>query len=349
MSGPPAGPGAAPPPAGAADDPPGGEPAEGEPAEDEEEEEEPGPAPPSIPPTAEAVPPGAYPVPVAPPGPVPEPRGVWEAPAAAEPPPPQPLPRPRPLIGGPAALLAALVTAAFLMFLLTEPTQPWIALLGAGVAALGADGVLRHARPRAVEAGADTTPHLILPALYALALPPFAEQNAHGYWAPLAGLAAGAGFLAVVAAEAHSLRAREPRQGAARFVAGAATYLVAFAAFSLAYDAGLDLAQALAAVALVSWLLAIGLLRESHADPIDTLILAAVVALVVVQLRWALRFVPLEGPLAATALLIAFHFASGVLHAHLAHRLGRGALAGHVLIAAAGGALVVGARLAGLA
>lgn len=334
MSGPPAEPEAAPPP----DAPAGGDPAGDEPA----------PPPPAIPPTAEAIPPGAYPVLEAPPGPVPEPRGAWEAAAPPEPP-PRPLPRPRPLVGGPAALLAALVTLAFLMFLLIEPTPPWIALFGAVVAALGADGVLRHERRRAIEAGADTAPHLILPALYALALPPFVEQNTQGFATPLAGLAAGGGFLAVLAAEAHSLRAREPRLGAARLVAGAASYLVAFAAFSLAYDAGLDLARALAAVALASWLLAFALLREGHADPADTLILAAVVALVVAQLRWALHFVPLDGPLAAAALLIAFHFASGVLHAHLAQRLNRGALAAHVAVAAAGGALVVGARLAGLA
>lgn len=335
MSGPPAEPEAAPPSPGA---PAGDEPAEGEPA----------PSPPAVRPGAEAVPSGDYPVLEPPPGPVPERRGVWEAAATAEAP-LWPLPGPRPLIGGPEALLAALVTLAFLMFLLTEPTQPWIALFGAGVAALGGDGVLRHARPRAIEAGADTAPHLILPALYALALPPFVEQNTQGFWTLAGGLAAGGGFLAVLAAESHSLRAREPRLDAARLVAGAAAYLVAFAAFSLAYDAGLDLARALAAVALASWLLAFALLHEGRADPIDTLILAAVVALVVVQLRWALHFVPLEGPLAATALLIAFHSAVGVLHAHLAQRLDRRVLAAHAAVAAAGGALVAGARLAGLA
>ena len=108
------------------------------------------------------------------------------------------------------------------------------------------------------------------------------------------------------------------------------------------------LAPALAAVAIAAGLLAIELLRDGHADPPDTVALGGVVALVVTQLRWALHFVPLDGYLAALALLLAFFLASGLLHAHLTLQLRPAILAQYVAIAAVGGVLIIGARSAGL-
>ena len=255
----------------------------------------------------------------------------------------------RPRVPAAAALLTALMTLTFLMFLLIEPTQRWIALFGVAVAALGADGVLRSARREPFTIGLDTTPQLFLPAVYALALPVFIEHNARGLWAPLAGLAAGAGFGALLLAEIHSVRLYEERYATARTVAGAATYLAAFALLSLTYTFDLDLVPAIAAAAIVSGLLSIELLRDGVLDPFDTLLFAAVTAVIVGELRWSLHFVPLDGHLAALALLLGFFFTTSVLHAHLVRQLTRTALAEHVLVVALGLMLIVAARAADLA
>lgn len=246
-------------------------------------------------------------------------------------------------------VLTALVTLSFLMFLLIEPTQRWIALFGVTIAALGTDGVLRSARRRPIDLGLDPTPQLFLPALFALALPVFIEHNAHGLWVPLAGLAAGTAFGAVVTAEVHSVRAHEPWLARAKLVTTAAAYLAGFALFSLTYSFELDLMPAIAAVALVAGLLSIELLRDAAAEPVDTLGFAAVTAFVVGELRWALYFVPIDGHLAALALLLGFFFVSGVLHAHITRHLERAVLFEYGVIAGAGVALVVAARAADLA
>ena len=255
----------------------------------------------------------------------------------------------RPRVPAAAALLTALITLTFLMFLPIEPTQRWIALFGVAVAALGADGVLRSARREPFTLGLDTTPQLFLPAVYALALPVFIEHNARGLWAPLAGLAAGAGFGALLLAEIHSVRLYEERYATARTVAGAVTYLAAFALLSLTYTFDLDLLPAIAAAAIVSGLLSIELLRDGVLDPFDTLLFAAVTAVIVGELRWSLHFVPLDGHLAALALLLGFFFTTSVLHAHLVRQLTRTALAEHVLVVALGLMLIVAARAADLA
>ena len=280
--------------------------------------------------------------PAPPPAPPPLPPDV-------EPPAAPPLPRRRTLVDVTAAVLTVLVTLTFLMYLLVEPTQPWIALLGAVVAALGTDGVLRAARYRAIDLGLDPTQQIVLPALYALAVPLFIEDTFRGFWVLAGGLVAGLGFGAALVAQVHSTRAYEEWLEFARPVASAAVYVTAFALFSLTYVFGLALVPALAAVALASGLLAIELLRDGHADPPDTLAFAGVVALVVTQLRWALHYVPLDGHLAALALLLGFFLTSGVLHAHLTLQLRRTVVAEYVAIAALGGALIVGASTAGLA
>ena len=257
--------------------------------------------------------------------------------------------RARPQVPAAAVVLTALITLTFLMFLLIEPTQRWIALFGVAVAAVGTDGVLRSARREPFTLGLDTTPQLFLPALYALALPVFIEHNARGLWTPLAGLAAGAGFGALLLAEIHSVRLYEERYAIARTVAGAATYLAAFALLSLTYTFDLDLVPAIAAAALVSGLLSIELLRDGGLDPLDTLLFAAVTAVIVGELRWSLHFVPLDGHLAALALVLGFFFTTSVLHAHLVRQLTRTALAEHVLVVAIGLTLIVVARAADLA
>ena len=252
-------------------------------------------------------------------------------------------------VSGPIVALTLLVTIVFLMFLLIEPTSRWIALFGSALAALAMDGVLRSARRAPFEADTDTTPYLFLPALFVLAAPVFIEHNVRGFWAAPAGVAAGLAFGAVAVAEVASVREFDPAKGVGRFVASAATYFVAFALFSLAYRFELELQQAMVAVALVSVLLAVEMLREGEIDPLETLVFAVVTALVVAEVRWTLFYLPLDGYLAGLTLLLTFYFVTGLLHSHLTSHLSAFVAAEYALIAAAGIGLVVWTRAAGLA
>ena len=254
-----------------------------------------------------------------------------------------------PILDAPVVALTLAVTLAFLMFVLIEPTPAWIALAGAVAAGAGTDRVLRLARPRSVGLGIDPTPQLLLPALYALAVPVLVEELARGWWTLVGALGAGLGFGAILVAQVHSVRPHERWLAFARPVTSAAVYVTAFALFSLTYVFELGLPAALAAVAFAAGLLAVELLRDGQADLSDTVAFGGVVALVVTQLRWALHYVPLDGYLAALALLLAFFLASGLLHAHLTLQLRRTVVAQYVAVAALGGVLIIGARGVGLA
>ena len=254
-----------------------------------------------------------------------------------------------PVLDAPVAVVTSVVGLAFLMYLLIEPTPAWVALVAAGAAAVGTERALRLARARSVELGLDPTPQIALPALYALAMPVFAEEMARGWWAVVAALGLAAGFGAILAAQTHSLRPRGRRLALARPVSAAGVYVTAFALFATSYLFDLALVAAVAAAACGAGLLAIELLRDGQADLPDTVGLGVVVALVVGQLRWTLHFLPLDGYAAALALLLAFFLACGLLHAHLTLQLRRAVVAQYAVIAMLGGAIIIGARTAGLA
>jgi hypothetical protein len=248
-----------------------------------------------------------------------------------------------------SVILTALMTIAFLGFLLIEPTPRWLALLGAVVAVLGTDGTLRAARREPFAQGADTTPFLFLPALFALAAPVFLEYNVRGFWAIPAGLAAGLAFGGVVVAEIGSVRADEPLRGPARFYAAAATYFVVFALFSLAYAFDLDLTSSVVAMSLIAVLLSVELLRDDQIDALETLVFASVIGVIVGEARWVLQYMPIDGYLAGLTLLLLFYFATGVAHAYITRQLDRTVAAEYGGVALLGIALVAGVRIAGVA
>ena len=252
-------------------------------------------------------------------------------------------------VGDHTVLFTLLAIGLFLAYLLIEPTPRWLALLAAAVALLGTEGLLRIERRTAFEdGGIDVTPFLFLPALYALTMPVFLEENLRGWWTFPAGLAAGLGLGAVAVAEVASVRERDPLREQARFFAAGATYLVAFALYSLTYSAGLEVRTAIIATGLMSALLAVELLREHEVDQRETLILALAAGLVLAELRWGLHYLPLDGHLAALALLFGFYFVTGILAAHLTRALDALAAVQYGGITAGGVALVVAAHAAGL-
>jgi hypothetical protein len=252
----------------------------------------------------------------------------------------------------PAAVLAVLLSGVFTMFLLIEPTPLWLALFGAIVAAIGTDGVLRSIRREVFdeEAGHDTLPHIFLPALFALTVPLFIEENLSSYWVIPAALLAGFVFISLVLAEVPAEDDEEDEfRGRARFVSVAGTYFVAFALFSLAYAFELGLREALIAIALGSVLLAVELLREGEIDPLETLLLACVVGLVVAEARWVLQFMPLDGYPAGLALLLTFYFVTGMVHAYMTRHINLTVAGEYSVVTAIGIALVIVVRATGVA
>ena len=251
----------------------------------------------------------------------------------------------------PAVVLALLMSGVFAMFLLIEPTPTWLALFGALVAALGTDGVLRSIRRQVFEAeeGPDTVPHLFLPALFALAVPLFIEENLQGYWVLPAALIAGFAFVLVVLAEVPAEAAEDEFRGRARFVSVVGTYFVAFTLFSLTYAFDLGLREALIATALVTVLLAVELLREGEIDPLETLLLAGVVGVVVAEARWVLHFMPLDEYPAGLALLLSFYFVTGMVHAYMTRHINVTVAVEYSVVTALGIALVIAARATGVA
>ena len=247
------------------------------------------------------------------------------------------------------AVLTGVETLAFLMFVLIEPTPRWVLLVAAGVAVAGVDGALRATYREPFEAGADTTPYLFLPALYALAAPLLIEHNATGYAVPAWALVAGAGSAAITVAQVMSVRTGSRGYPCARLLASGAAYFAAFALLATPYLLHLGLPASMAAAWLVCAMLGIELLREGEIDPLETVIFAAVAALIVAQARWLLFFLPLDGYLAGLALLLVFFLVAGVLHAHVTRQLTALVAGEYTAIAGLGLALVVAARIAGIA
>jgi hypothetical protein len=252
----------------------------------------------------------------------------------------------------PAIVLAILMSGMFAMFLLIEPTPMWLALLSAIVAAIGTDGVLRSIRREVfeVEEGPDTVPHLFLPALFALSVPLLIEENLPSYWVIPAALVAGFTFVLVVLAEVPAEAEEDDEfRGRARFVSVASTYFVAFALFSLTYVFELGLRESVITIALVSVLLAFELLREGEIDPLETLLLACVVGVVVAEARWVLQYMPLDRYPAGLALLLTFYFVTGMVHAYMTRHIGRAVTVEYSVVTGVGLALVIAARATGVA
>ena len=105
-----------------------------------------------------------------------------------------------------AILLAVLLGVGMAFYLSIEPTQEWILLLLAGLAALGTDGVLRSHPASPFSRPDHTIAFLFLPALLTLGAGLFLEDVIDGYWSVGAGLITIPGFAAVLYGDRQSTR-----------------------------------------------------------------------------------------------------------------------------------------------
>jgi hypothetical protein len=218
-------------------------------------------------------------------------------------------------------LMAVLFAIGLTVYLAIEPTQGWLLLLLAGLAALGTDGIIRtHPRARRQRLD-DMALYLIVPVLFTLSVGLFLEEAAEGFWTLPAGLLIGVPFWAILYSEYVSVDRRAPHYQSARLILNVATYVTAFLFFATIYDFDLGLLSAAFATGIVSLLLAIEVLREEALDVSRMLLYALAIGLVLSEGAWAIHFLPLEAGIAAVSLLLAFYLMTGLMHNHLARRL----------------------------
>lgn len=220
-----------------------------------------------------------------------------------------------------AHVLALVLALGMTAYLAIEPTQSWLLLLLAGLAALGTDAVVR-AHPKAHFHNIDDTVlFLLVPVLMTLSLGIFLEDVVGGSWTVVVGLASVIPYWAVLQAEYESVDRAADTYHSTRLILNIVTYVVAFLFFATIFDFEMSRAACAAAAGMVSVLLGIEVLREEAMDNFKTATHALAVGLLLAQCAWVTHFLPLDGSAAAVFLLLAFYLATGIMHNYLAGRL----------------------------
>ncbi|HEY5638560.1 MAG TPA: hypothetical protein VIW01_00740 [Dehalococcoidia bacterium] len=233
-------------------------------------------------------------------------------------------------------VLAVVLALGMVAYLAVEPTQDWLLLLLAGLAAIATDSVVRH-HPRADFQGVDETAlYLFVPVLFTLGLGLFLEDVVGGYETVVIGLVSVIPFWAILRAEYESVDHLSPAYQTTRLVLNIATYVVAFLFFATIYDFDLSLVTSSFAAGIVSVLLAIEVLREKGLDTTRTLLYALAIGGLIAEAAWATHFLPLEESAAAVFLLLAFYLATGLMHNYLGNKLNRQTAAEFSGVAAVG-------------
>jgi hypothetical protein len=233
-------------------------------------------------------------------------------------------------------ILAAVLALGLTSYLTIEPTQNWLLLLLSGLAALGADHIVRDHPKARFKRLDDTALFLFVPVLATLAGGLFLEEVAGGYWTLGAGLLSAVPFWLILWAEYESVNRKSPNFQLSRLVLNVATYVIAFLFFATIYDFSLNLVTAAFAAGIVSVLLAIEVLREEAMDTTRTILYALAIGVLLAEAAWATHFLPLEGMPAAVFLLLALYLMTGMMHNYLASRLNVRTGAEFVAVAVAG-------------
>jgi uncharacterized membrane protein YGL010W len=130
-----------------------------------------------------------------------------------------------------------------------------------------------------------------------------------------------------------------------RLLLAIATYLTAFALYTVLFSRGVDLTLAAFAIAAISLALSVELLRESRLTGPSSLLVGVALGISLGELRLALYFFALDGLLAGALLIIAFYLATGLVHHLLDHDLEWSTTAEYLLVAGVGTAAVVFTRV----
>ncbi len=242
-------------------------------------------------------------------------------------------------------LVAVIAIAGLIAYLGIRPHQPWILWFTTLMIALSTDGAVRT-HPRFHGAGAFATlPFLVLPAMAVAGAGYFIHEALEGYFRPGAGFFAGLFVAAIVLGEYYTVDFESRLYGTMRLILAVATYLVAFAIYTIIYTEDFSLPVGATLVGLVSMGLSIALLRETRILPGSALLVGLAIGVTMAELRIVLYFFPLDGLLAGALLIIGFYMATGIVHHLLDHDLEFGTLMEYVLVGGVGTAAVVITRI----
>ncbi len=238
-----------------------------------------------------------------------------------------------------------LVSAGLVGFVTMRPELPWLLVLVTVVAALATDGLVRtHPRWTGDEA-VWSLPFLFLPAAATLGAGLFVDQAFEGYARPGAAVFGGAAVGIIAFGEYHTVDVAGRVFATMRLILAVATYLTAFALFSVMFEFDVPLAVSAAMIGIVSLGLALELLRETYLLGPSSLLVSGAIGLSLAELRLALYFFPLDSLLAGALLIIAFYFATGIVHHLLDQDLEFGTMAEYVVVGGGGTVAVVLTRL----
>ncbi|HET7738193.1 MAG TPA: hypothetical protein VFK32_06425 [Tepidiformaceae bacterium] len=244
-----------------------------------------------------------------------------------------------------AVVIGGLVALGLVTFLGFRPHQPWILILAAAMTGLAVDGLVRS-HPRWGETGSlASMPYLFLPVLVVLGSGLFIDSAIEGYSRPAAalGCAAVAGFVAW--GEYQTVDFASRLYASVRLALAIITYLTAFAFYTVIFNENVDLPLAAFWVGLVSVLLSIELLRESHLAGPSSPLVGLAIGVSVAELRLGLYFFPLDGLLAGALLIIGFYLATGIVHHLLDHDLDVATAAEYAIVAIVGAGAVIVTRV----
>jgi hypothetical protein len=212
-----------------------------------------------------------------------------------------------------------------------------VALLLAALVAAGTDGLVRSAPGLATVHHRFTATFWILPCLVTLAAATAVPEQFGRVASWLASLLLfGVLLVIVLVAEYGTARVDDPHFRTARLALNLATYLAAFALYATLY--GLQQRSLISAtlVLVVTFPLALELLRVTEEELGTTWLFAGVVALVLAELTWAVNAWGLSALSGGALLLLVFYAFSGLAQQHLAGRLSRRILFEYLSIAVVG-------------
>ncbi len=230
--------------------------------------------------------------------------------------------------------------AAYLNF---RPEQHWILALTALIAAAGVESAVRsHPDWRGSAFG--SLSYALLPLLGVLGAGLFIDEAVSGYARMAAGLAAGAATGLLLYAEYHAVSPTRPLFGSMRLVLAVVTYLVALALFTVFFTHDLNLPASAAAVGVLSFALALDLLRESRGRGASSLLAALAIGISLAELRIALYYFPLDDLLTGALMIVGFYVATGLVHHLLDDDLTPSTIVEYLVVAGVSTAVVVIAR-----
>lgn len=242
-------------------------------------------------------------------------------------------------------LITLIVSAGLVGYVTLRPELPWLLVLVTAVAALATDGLVRtHPRWTGDEA-VWSIPFLFLPAAATLGAGLFVDQAFEGYARPIFALIGGICVGVVCFGEYHTVDVAGRVFATMRLILAVATYLTAFALYSVLFEFDVPLAVSALMIGIVSLGLALELLRETYLLGPSSLLVSGAIGLSLAELRLVLYFFPLDSLLAGALLIIAFYFATGIVHHLLDQDLEFATMAEYVVVGGGGTVAVVLTRI----